>query len=248
MITLNQVLKSMDWMPTCSPDRQILRVHDRHLPKAINASEARCPNCKGSQGYYIPYGQAWWCIPCIPEKRPDIKYLEEKSSLPIRVFKIQECNQTKELLDSMEEFSRSPKGFVVFSGNNGTGKTYLTEAILHDTKNQSFSVKFITQSELNMIWNDNIKEWGSASHYLKLLMDFDLLAIDDLGTRTPTEAFMDALYLLIESRHRNQKGTIITTNQTSKQIREKFGDAFLSRIASGKNFRFEGIDRRIGGF
>ncbi len=74
-----------------------------------------------------------------------------------------------------------------------------------------------------------------------------LLVLDDLGTKTPSDTFGDFLYGLIDHRwnFKSTLGTIITTNMNGKITRERFGDAILSRIASGINIRFEGEDRRI---
>jgi DNA replication protein DnaC len=77
-----------------------------------------------------------------------------------------------------------------------------------------------------------------------------LLVIDDLGTKAPSPAFGDFLYSIIDYRwnRRDTLGTIITTNMTGKITRERFGDAIISRIASGIVIRFDDEDRRIVDF
>lgn len=138
------------------------------------------------------------------------------------------------------------------SGANGAGKSFVAEAIyeLHTPfklPNYDKDIAyFISQADLNEKWLDE-KTQGSSKELSDRLKGTKLLVLDDLGTRIPSDAFLDFLFALIDHRWRSRDtlGTIITTNLIAQEVRTKFGDAILSRIASGIIIRFDGEDRRI---
>lgn len=161
---------------------------------------------------------------------------------------LDDCVQSEEILAFLREYAKKPLGFLIFAGKNGTGKTFAAQAVMKDFKRPEWREHkyFISQTDLNLKWQKEQSQWGTTIHLIDQLVEAELFTLDDLGTRTPTEAFMDFLYTIIDKRYTDKdcKGTIITTNLTAKDIRERFGDAFMSRIGSGKAFRFEGKDRR----
>lgn len=159
----------------------------------------------------------------------------------------EDVEQSEEMIEYFKNFASNPRGFLLLSGKNGTGKTFSSTRIL---KAHGSGMLF-TQADLFLDWMEQIKQWKSVSqYYLEKFLTCKVLVIDDLGTRTPSEAFMDFLYILADKRYsmRYDVGTIVTTNLNAKDMREKFGDAFVSRVASGKIFKFEGNDRRIDEF
>lgn len=160
--------------------------------------------------------------------------------------------KTPEQMQKITAFAKHPKGFLLLAGANGTGKSFVAEAIyeIYATfKLPSYDMEeafFISQSELNERWLHDKME-SSSLELSARLKQTRLLVLDDLGTKTPSDAFGDFLYAIIDYRwnQRHRLGTIITTNMTGKITRERFGDAILSRIASGIQIRFDGEDRRI---
>lgn len=150
------------------------------------------------------------------------------------------------------KFAKNPFGFLLLSGTNGTGKSFVAEVIyeLHTPYKLPFYDKdlayFVTQANLNALWLE-AKQESSSLEMLNRLKATKLLVVDDLGTRTPTEAFLDFLYDLFDHRWRNREslGTIITTNLNWEGMLAKFGDAICSRVCCNICLRFDGIDRRI---
>jgi DNA replication protein DnaC len=168
-------------------------------------------------------------------------------------MKIQDLDQPDDLKVAFIEFARNPTGFLLLSGPNGTGKSTSAMAIYNSVTpfrlpayDHDIAI-FINQAELNIWWGENISKYGETNSMLKTLTNTKLLIIDDLGTRTPSDSFMDFLYAVVDKRsvNRNTRGTIITTNLNSKDLRYKFSDPFYSRVASGICFRMEGADRRF---
>lgn len=171
---------------------------------------------------------------------------------------IEELNQKDDWKKEFSAFAKNPVGFLLLAGKNGTGKTTTAEAILENAKikrphpqDPLFDEKILcTQASLFMKWMEEQKRWGQTAYLFERLVKVRLLVLDDVGTRPPTEAFKDFLYIIIEKREREKEniGTILTTNKNVMDMREEFGDAIVSRVASGKVFRFEGKDRRFKEF
>lgn len=163
-----------------------------------------------------------------------------------------DINQKSEIVEFSYTFARKPRGFLLLAGSNGTGKTHCALEIYHGFSPYKLPAYdhdiaiFVTQADLNIWWTKELRE-GDSLHLLEKIRKTKLLVIDDLGTRTPSEPFMDFLYAISDYRytHREKKGTIITTNLTVQNMRDKFSDAFVSRVASGTCFRLEGPDRRF---
>ena len=161
-------------------------------------------------------------------------------------------NKTPEQMEKIMAFANRPKGFLLLAGANGTGKSFVAQAIYdrysrfklpYYDMDEAF---FINQADLNEKWLHAKMEMSSLELSSRMKQT-TLLVLDDLGTKTPSDTFGDFLYGIIDYRwnHRDKLGTIITTNMTGKITRERFGDAILSRIASGIQIRFDGEDRRI---
>lgn len=165
---------------------------------------------------------------------------------------------TKQLLSEdviidLADFVLKPQGFVLLVGKNGRGKSFaalkvyeqLTPYKLPDYDHDL--AWFVNQADLNMLFNEANEIYRSGMSLLKKAYLSRLLVIDDLGTRSPSPAFMDFLYAIVDKRwnERATLATIITTNLDSSRIRKDFGDAIFSRIASGRNYVIIGEDRRF---
>lgn len=161
-------------------------------------------------------------------------------------------NQPQKIADKIAEYAKDPLGFLVMVGKNGTGKTFAAE---HIVSLQRFKQKFfdsdhrkiINQAMLNLQWLNQLNDWKDATYLLNQYFNYRILVLDDIGTRIPTDAFMDFLYAIVDYRWtmRLNIATIITTNLSAKDMRNKFGDAFASRISSGIIIKFDGADRRL---
>lgn len=161
--------------------------------------------------------------------------------------KISEINgKPEEYMKHVNEFVANPKGFFLISGTNGNGKTFTAQAIYDKFWHPHTDNQFWNQADLKIKWQDFLAEYHSVSYLLKDIVKAPLLVLDDIGTSKPTEAFMEFLYIISDKRHllKHTHGTIITTNLNSKSMREMFGDAFVSRVASGRCVRHDGPDRR----
>ena len=161
--------------------------------------------------------------------------------------RLSEINDKPEnFMKAINDFVDTPKGYLLFSGTNGNGKSFTSRAIFNHFWHPQGDNKFWNQADLNIKWQDVLFEWKTTKHLVEDIVKAPLLVLDDIGTRKPSEAFMDFLYVIADKRYesRHTCGTIITTNLNSKSLREIFGDAFVSRVASGVNVRCDWPDRR----
>jgi DNA replication protein DnaC len=97
----------------------------------------------------------------------------------------------------------------------------------------------------------------SADEVLALYRNAELLVLDELGARRPSDFVRDVLYGLINSRYNRRRITIVTTNygdeaeKTGETLEQRVGPQVRSRLAemcqvltlSGEDFRLE---RRAG--
>jgi DNA replication protein DnaC len=163
--------------------------------------------------------------------------------------KLKEINEkADEYMRHVHEFASNPVGFFLISGKNGNGKTFTAEAIYGKFYHPCTDNAFWNQADLKMKWQTIYATYGAAapSYLLNEIVKAPLLVLDDIGTTRPTDGFMEFLYIIADKRHKlkTTHGTIITTNLNSQSMREMFGDAFVSRIASGRCVRHDGPDRR----
>ena len=135
-----------------------------------------------------------------------------------------------------------------FSGLPGRGKTYAASAAVREAVAYGFSAKLITAKALL----DQIKaEYdGGNRSTLDFAAGYDLLALDDLGVERPTEWAMETLSDLIDKRVSAGLPTIVTSNYSLGELRERWGGMPGMRLASrlaGACERIEmtGDDRRL---
>lgn len=173
---------------------------------------------------------------------------------PPKVMKSGTIYQHDDVKKVLWEILHEKTGFLLLAGMNGTGKSFAARLLYdlflkNNPQSKGRDIAFYgTQADINFEFIKIHKEIGDAHNFLGVLRETGLFVIDDLGTRTPTAAFMDFIYSIMDYRYNNKLPTIITTNLNANELREKFGDAFVSRVASDKVFRVEGPDRRFKDF
>lgn len=161
--------------------------------------------------------------------------------------KLSEIDQKPEAyMAAVNKFVTNPRGFFLIAGKNGNGKSFTARAIFDWYHDPNMDKQFWNQAKLNMDFTKTHNEYGDTSYLLSEILKAPLLVLDDIGTRKPSDAFMDFLYWIADQRYENRatQGTIITTNLNAEAMREIMGDAFTSRVSSGICIRHDGPDRR----
>lgn len=138
-------------------------------------------------------------------------------------------------------------GNLLFSGDTGLGKTFLSACIAKEVAAKGFSVAYesavhlFTNMERAKFENDEV-----AREKVQKYTDCDLLIVDDLGTEIVGQFTLTALYTLINDRILCGKATIISTNLNTDGIARRYSPQIASRLRG--NFRrvaFIGEDIRL---
>lgn len=200
-----------------------------------------CPVCKDT-GYVD--GQKCKCL-----KRSIIRYLYAQSNIE-KVLKDENFGTlTYDYYDDtelpqMESIIESCKAYVrdfderydnlLFYGEVGVGKTFLTNCIAHDLLEAGHSVIYFTAFQLfdtlakYAFRSGEISEDISRVH--EDIFGCDLLIIDDLGTEITNNFVMSQLFLIINERDNRRKSTIISTNLSLKDLNLRYSERTFSRI------------------
>lgn len=155
-------------------------------------------------------------------------------------------NEAKEYV---QNFDATPAN-LLFYGGTGLGKTYLSNCIAKALLDQNHTVLY--QSSIHLfedICSDVLMKKGNnpdSQRQYHYLFDCDLLIIDDLGTEAKTSFITSEVYDILNTRMRDGKSTIISSNLSLKEISERYSDRVISRIFSEyKVYNFYGNDIRL---
>ena len=140
---------------------------------------------------------------------------------------------------------------LLFTGNTGLGKTFLSNCIAKEILQNGKTVLYQTAP----VMFDNIQDakFGKENTNIDLLdniYNVGLLIIDDLGTEKITESKISELFTIINTRllnfnHKSTK-TIISTNLTIDELVKVYTPRIGSRLAGNyRVLRFFGEDLRI---
>lgn len=153
-------------------------------------------------------------------------------------------NHFKFLKNYAETFTPQSRNILIF-GKTGLGKTHLSLAVANKILERGYSVVY--DSAMNIL-HEIEKEHFSREHISEmtdLVMKTDLLILDDLGTEHKTPFYSSTIYNIINTRLNRKKATIINTNLTYEEIRERYDERVVSRITTQyANLQFSGTDVR----
>ena len=148
------------------------------------------------------------------------------SSLETTRLAVEKCK------DFINNFEQKPKN-LLFLGNTGVGKTFLSNCVAKELLEKGYSVIYFTAFQLFDILSKGVFSRDAdaiAAH--QNIFDCDLLIIDDLGTELSNAFTSSQLFLCVNERILRQKSTIISTNLDVAQIVDLYSERTLSRISS----------------
>lgn len=155
-----------------------------------------------------------------------------------------ENNLSYILEDYLPNFS-SISTNLLFYGNPGSGKTYLSYCIAKALLDRGFLVVYKTSDELIKNLKD-IRFNNSNSNIESLLLECDLLIIDDLGAEHINEFSVTELFNIINKRILTNKKMLISTNLTLPAITKHYTERITSRLLGDfKLCKFYSEDIRI---
>lgn len=138
-------------------------------------------------------------------------------------------------------------GNLLFSGDTGLGKTFLSACIARTVADRGYSVVYESAGHL-FAKLERAKFGGDedAREEIKKYSACDLLIIDDLGTEMPGQFITSALYTLVNDRLLAGKPMIISTNLNSDDLARRYSAQIASRLrGSFLRVAFLGDDIRV---
>ena len=120
---------------------------------------------------------------------------------------------------------------LLFSGDTGLGKTFLSTCIARMVADNGYSVMYESAGHLfanleRAKFSGDEQARKESDRYFAC----DLLIVDDLGTEMPGQFTTAALYGLINDRLLAGKSTIISTNLTIDDVEKRYNRQIASRL------------------
>ncbi len=232
-----------------------------------------CKLCKDT-GYIQKDGTSQMCS-CLKQKIFDIAYnksnmgnleRENFSSFNLRVFsdkpdkeKYKSEISPRENMQIIKEkvkffiddFDNPEEKNLIFTGNTGVGKTFLSNCIANEILKIGKTVLYQTAPVMfDEINSAKFDRENSKFDLYENILNVDLLIIDDLGTEKITDTKITELFTIINTRLLNQNHkitkTIISTNLNVDELFKTYTTRIGSRLAGNYRFlRFFGEDLRF---
>ena len=159
-------------------------------------------------------------------------------------------NASIKFIDNFDSFEEKN---LLFTGNTGLGKTYMSNCIANEVLKMGKTVLYQTAPILlETIIDHKFNKYKNhnTDAFYKSVLSTDLLIIDDLGAENSNSLIISELFTLINSRALNLSSkptkTIISTNLSIEKIFKLYEERIGSRIAGYYNiYRFFGEDLRL---
>lgn len=219
VITTNESMESID-------ERIQSRLQDPTLVQRvyINAPDYRNPSSAGDH--------------------PDLSSLNLHARQTFETFSLRkeedlsstEQKNLERALQAAQKFANDPRGWLIFLGDYGTGKTHLAAAIGNYQTARGYPPLLVSVPDLL----DHLR----ASFHPESRISYDrrfeeirttpLLILDDLGAQSSTPWAREKLHQLLDYRYNAELPTVITTSQKleemDQRLRIKFIDERIARI------------------
>jgi len=146
-----------------------------------------------------------------------------------------------------ESFGSDSDCNIAMFGGTGLGKTHLSSALAGRLIERGYDVLYtsavgmISDFENRRFGNGQSSENGNIDKYTEC----ELLIIDDLGTEVNNQFTVSCIYNVINVRLNKKLSTVISTNLTPTEFRQKYWDRITSRVLGEyRVLLFSGVDIR----
>lgn len=138
-------------------------------------------------------------------------------------------------------------GNLLFVGDTGLGKTFLSACIARAVTDRGYSVTYEPAGRLfSKLEQAKFTPSEETRREVARFYDCDLLILDDLGTEMPSQFTTAALYTLLNDRILEGKPMVISTNLNVEELGRRYSPQIASRLMGSFDVRrFAGEDIRI---
>ena len=225
-------------------------------PEDYLESAYDCPHCKDT-GYID--GQKCHClkqkIVSLLYEQSNIKEIlarENFSVLSWEFYEGEDLYRFKQTVEACRHFIKnfaSSHSNLFFYGSVGAGKTFLSNCIARELIEAGNLVLYFSASGLIDTLSGSSLYGKSREELYGISQDLyncDLLIIDDLGTEYTNAYVVSQLFSCLNERLLRRKSTIISTNLSLEDLRNKYSERIFSRITSNYNlYKITGPDIRM---
>ena len=175
----------------------------------------------------------------------------EEDKYHTKVSPRENINLIKDIcIQFIENFDSKDQKNLLFTGNTGLGKTFLSSCIANEMIKKGKNVLYQTAP----VMLDSIIDYRfgkpNSTNILDSILNVDLLIIDDLGTECINNMKFTEIFNIINTRLLNQNKitkTIISTNLSLKNLYSNYDERIVSRIVGnydicyffGEDIRFK---------
>ena len=130
---------------------------------------------------------------------------------------------------------------VLIHGPVGVGKSHLAIAVLRHCLDKGLTARYENSRELVLDkllpgYKGDTDQRGmpyeTRGDIINICKTVDILCLDDIGTEKSSEHTVGSLYDIIDTRMREGKLLIVTTNIPAHKSKEQFGDRIHSRLSA----------------
>lgn len=156
-------------------------------------------------------------------------------------------------IEFVENFDNPETHNLLFTGNTGLGKTFMSNCIANELIKKGKNVLYQTAPVLlETVIDNKMNKYKTSSQddFYKNVLEADLLIIDDLGTECLNSMKLSELFTILNTRLLNLNNkvtkTIISTNLNINNIFKNYEERIGSRIAGFYDiYYFFGDDLRF---
>ena len=222
--------------------RKAQLLKDYGLPEDYLEPVYECPDCKDTG--YVDGGKCH----CFRQSMITLLYEQSNIQEMLRTENFNALSYEYYTGDDLTRFRnavRTCQNFIknfnsdyhnlFFYGTVGTGKSFLSGCVAKELIERGHSVIYFGATGLFDLLSKNSFDYKNREELRSAYADLyqcDLLIVDDLGTELTNQFITSQLFALLNERHMGKKATIISTNLSLEELRNRYSDRIFSRITS----------------